>query len=179
MPSERVYAVDFKGGNLTPSLDTKGWGDMRVGVGADTSSSADPQGLELAVTAAGAPIGIGAFPVTCQFRPNGTRLNTPAGLQGDQAAMLITPLDYGDLTPGRFTLEHHFCGVNAANRYAVGFGTLNVGPPIRKFDQRVYSNEGLSGGQQDWIGALGVILVTLNGAGEIGVRLRSFAVSLW
>jgi hypothetical protein len=237
MPSERVYAVDFKGGNLTPSLDTNGWGAMRVGVGPNTSSSADPQGLRLEVTADGTPGGIGVHavldeadlplatrltlqvefdqprgdppasgtgspepwavalsvkfgdedfvvtepmvPVTCQFRPNGTRLNTPGGLEGDQAAMLITPLDYAALSPGRFTLEHHFCGVNAVNRYAVGFGALSVGPPIREYDQRVYSNQGLSGGQQDWIGALGVVLVTLNGTGTIRVRLRGFAVSVW
>ncbi len=240
MPSERVYAVDFRGGNLTPDPDANGWGDMRVGdsgAGVEASSSAHPQGLNLSVTAAGEPAAIGVHavlpegnlplasrlltvvefdqprglkpesgsgqpepwavalnvkfgdesfvanepmvPVTCQFRPNGVRLNTPRHLEGDQAAMLITPLDYDGLSPGRFTMEHHFCGVNAPGRYSVGFGTLDVGPPIRESDQRVYSNEGLSGGEQDWIGALGVTLVTLNGTGRIQVRLRSFAVSVW
>jgi hypothetical protein len=51
--------------------------------------------------------------------------------------------------------------------------------PIRKDDQRVYSNSGLSSGQQSWIGALGVTVVTLTGSGQISARLRSFSLSTW
>ena len=117
--------------------------------------------------------------VTCQFRPNGVRLNTPGHLEGDQAAMLVTPLDYPTLSPGRFQLDHYFCGVNAAGRYSTGFGSLNIDPPIRKGDQRLYSSAGLSGGGQAWIGALGVTLVTLNLPGTMTARLRSFSVWMW
>lgn len=239
MPSERVYEVDFSGGNLSPSLDARGWGDMRIGrsgpgVG---SSAADPQGLKLSVIFDDQPAAIGVYAVlpegnlplasrlttsvefdrpeglpgtsgsdrpepwavvlqvkfgdeefvpnepsvnvTCQFRPVGTRLNTPGHLQGDQAATLIAPLDYASLFPGVFTLEHHFCGVNAADRHSVGFGALTIGPPIRKSDVRVYSNEGLSGEEQDSIGALGVMITNIPQIGEIRVRLRRFTVSVW
>ncbi|HSM37110.1 MAG TPA: hypothetical protein VK837_11980 [Longimicrobiales bacterium] len=239
MPSDRVYDVDFRDGNLTPSLDGMHWGDMRVGSGAGiaASSAADPQGLKLALAGTGSAAGIGVFAVlqedvlplasrllmlvefdqpaaspptsgsgapepwavaltvkfgdetfdaqapmanvTFQFRPPGTRLNTPGHLEGDQPATLTAPMDYEKLAPARFQLEHHFCGVNAAGRYAVGVGTAVVGPPIRASDQRVYSQDGLSGGQQDWIGALGVTLATINGFGHMGVRLRRFSVSLW
>ena len=118
--------------------------------------------------------------VTCQFNRqfNGVRLNTPGHLEGDQAAILVSPLDYSQLTPGRYVLEHHFCGKKAAGRYSTGCGFLSVGPPIKKNDQRLYSSSGLSGGQQTWIGALGVTLVTLTGSGQISVRLRSFAISM-
>lgn len=237
MPSKPVYEIDFRQGNLLPSLDARGWGDMRIGrsgpgVGA---SAADPQGLTLSLSFDGEPAAIGVYAVlpegnlplasrlttvvefdrpeglpsgsdrpepwavvlqvkfgdenfvqnepsvnvTCQFRPNGTRLNTPGGLQGDQAATLIAPLDYAALSPGVFTLKHHFCGVNAAGNHSVGFGALTVGPPIHESDMRAYSNEGLSGGQQDWIGALGVTITNIPRVGEIRVRLRSFSVSVW
>lgn len=242
MPKVPVYAVDFGNGNLSPSLDTHGWGAMKLGdsgPGSDTSSTNDPQGIGLSLTAAGAFSGIGIFAVpgpgvldlatrlllevqfdepsatrpdppapgspepwavalsvefgdervldaepvvgvTCQFRPNGVRLNTPGHLEApDQAGMLITPLDYAALTPGRFVLQHHFCGINAARGYTIGYGSLTIGPPIRKDDQRVYSNAGLSTGQQTWIGALGVALVTIQGAGRISVRVRSFSVWIW
>jgi hypothetical protein len=237
MPSKPIYKVDFRQGNLSPSLDARGWGDMRIGrsAPADGASAADPQGLKLSLSFDGDPAAIGVYAVlpeanlmlagrlttavefdgpeglpsgsdrpepwavalqvkfgnedfvpnepsvnvTCQFRPDGTRLNTPAGLQGDQAATLITPLDYAALSPGVFTLEHHFCGVNAAGKHSVGFGALTVGPPIRESDVRAYSNAGLSGGEQDWIGALGVTITNIPRVGEIRVRLRSFSVSVW
>jgi len=122
-------------------------------------------------------------PVTCQFTSlqgvDVLRLNTPGNQEGDQAAALISPIDYSQLSPGRFVLEHHFCGVKAAGRYSIGYGSLSIGPPISKTDQRVYSNLGLSGGQQSWIGALGVTLVTLDGVGQIMVRLRGFSISTW
>lgn len=120
-------------------------------------------------------------PVTCQFnrQHNGVRLNTPGSQQADQAAVLAGPLIYSQFTPGRFVLEHHFCGKNAAGKQAVGFGTLSIGPPISSNDQRAYSHPGLSSGSQTWIGALGPTLVTLTGSGEIKVRLRNFAVWLW
>lgn len=126
-------------------------------------------------------VGEPMIPVTCQFNRqfNGTRLNTPGHLEGDQAAVLVSPLDYSQLSPGRFRLEHHFCGIKASRGYAIGYGTLSVGPPIRKDDQRVYSNAGLSGGQQTWIGALGITVVTLNGVGQIMARLRTFSVWTW
>lgn len=239
MPSQRVYEVDFRQGNLSPSLDANGWGDMRIGrsgpgVG---SSAADPQGLNLSLSFDGEPAAIGLYAVlpegnlplarrlttsvefdrpegrpaasgsdrpetwavalqvkfgdedfvqnepsvnvTCQFRTDGTRLNTPRNLQGDQPATLITPLDYATLSPGIFTLEHHFCGVNAAGGHSVGFGALTIGPPIRMSDVRACSNAGLSGEDQDWIGALGVTITNIPGTGEIRVRIRSFAVSVW
>lgn len=237
MAAERVYSVDFKRGDLTPTLDTLGWGPMVVGdsgPAANPVSSGDPQGLTLSVTGAGGPAGIGVHvvfdedelsletrlvcrveferpqvvsgnpepwavalavkfgdesfagneklaAVTCQFRPTGVRLNTPQHLEGDQAVDVIsmTPVNYGALTPGHFTLEHYFCGVNAAGRQAVGFGTLSIGAPIGEDDQRVYSNAQLSDGSQDWIGALGVTLATLTGNGRFSVRLRSFSVAMW
>lgn len=239
MPSKTIYQVDFRGGNLSPTLDARGWGDMRTGGSAAGvgSSSADPQGLKLSLSFDGEPAAIGVYAVlpegnlplasrlttavefdqpeglavpsesdrpepwavalqvkfgdeafvvnepsvnvTCQFRPNGTRLNTPMNLQGDQAATLVAPLDYPSLSPGRFTLEHHFCGVNAAGGHSVGFGALSIGPPIRASDVRACSNEGLSGGEQDWIGSLGVTITNIPQTGEIRVRLRSFSVSVW
>ena len=242
MPSTQVYTVNFGQGNLTPSLDSNGWGAMKLGdsgPAANPTIAADPQGLTLAVTAAGTPAAIGAYivlapnalslgsrlltrvefdrpdaqptpgaagvpepwavalnvkfgnesfianepmtTVTCQFNRqfNGVRLNTPGHQEGDQAAVLVSPLDYPQLSPGRFTLGHHFCGVKAAGRYSTGFGTLSIAPPIRLDDERLYSSVGLSGGQQTWIGALGVTVVTLNGVGRITARLRSFSVWTW
>ena len=243
MPSVQVYAVDFSGGNLGPSLDTNGWGAMKVGHSGPSNNpttSAEPQGLALAVSANGGSAAIGAYvvlgpdvlsletrllmqlefdrpegippsspnagvpepwavalnvklnnenfvvnepmvPVTCQFNRqfNGVRLNTPGSQQTDQAAVLVSPLNYSQLSPVRFVLEHHFCGKNGAIGHSVGYGTLSVKPPINKADQRVYSNTKLSGGQQSWIGALGVTLVTLTGSGQIKVRLRNFGISTW
>jgi hypothetical protein len=237
MPSKPIYKVDFRQGNLSPTLDARGWGDMRIGRSApgDGAYAADPQGLKLSLSFNGDPAAIGVYAVlpeanlllagrlttavefdrpeglpsgsdrpepwavalqvkfgnedfdqnepsvnvTCQFRPDGTRLNTPGGLQGDQAATLITPLDYAALSPGVFTLDHHICGVNAAGKHSVGFGALTVGPPIRESDVRAYSNAGLSGGTQDWISALGVTITNIPRVGEIRVRLRSFSVSVW
>lgn len=135
---------------------------LNVKFGNETFSSSDPMVV-----------------VTCQFRPNGVRLNTPRHVEGDQAAMLITPLDYPALSPGRFQLDHYFCGVNAAGRYSTGFGSLSIGPPIREDDQRLYSSEGLSGEEQTWIGALGVTLATASLPGTMTARLRSFSVWTW
>ena len=244
MPSKPVYAIDFKHGNLTPSLDLRGWGAMKLGnsgPAANPTSAGDAQGLDLTVTADGSgPAAIGAYvvlddgdlslesrlllrvefdrprgippappvtgtpepwavalnvkfgnesfvpnepmvPVTCQFDRNlgGARLNTPRHLERDQAAILLSHLDYDAMTPAVFTLEHHFCGVKAEGRYAIGHGALDIGPPIKSNDQRVYSNNGLSGGEQSSIGALGATLVTQTGTGTIKVRLRTFAISLW
>jgi hypothetical protein len=242
MPSTHVYTVNFGQGNLTPSHDSNGWGAMILGnsgPSANPTTSADPQGLTMSVTAAGTPVGVGAYivlapnalslqsrllmrvefdqpdaqqtanvagvpepwavalnvkfgnesfvanepmtTVTCQFNRqfNGVRLNTPGHLEGDQAAVLVSPLNYPQLSPGRFTLAHYFCGRNAAGRYSTGFGTLSISPPIDLDDERLYSSAGLSGGQQAWIGALGVTVVTLNGVGRITARLRNFAVWTW
>jgi hypothetical protein len=241
MPAVHVYKVEFGHGNLLPSLDVHGWGAMRLGGttgNTNLTSSTDPQGLTLAVTADGGAAAHGAYvvlgngvlslesrllmqvefdrplgkpaanggtpepwavalnvkfgdesfvvnepmvAVTGQFNRqfDGVRLNTPGHQEGDQAAVLVTPLDYAHLSPGRFVLEHHFCGRRAAGRYSIGYGTLSIGPPIRKDDQRVCSNIGLSSGQQTWIGALGVTVVTLTGSGEISARLRSFSLATW
>lgn len=243
MPSVQVYTVDFSGGNLAPSLDTNGWGAMKVGHSGPSNnptSSAEPQGLALEVSANGGPAAIGAYvvlgpgvlgletrllmqlefdrpegvppsppsagvpepwavalnvkfgnenfvaaepmiPVTCQFNRqfNGVRLNTPGSQQTDPAAILVGPLNYSQLTPVRFFLEHYFCGKNAVGKHSIGYGMLSVGPPIKRNDQRAYSNTALSGGQQSWIGALGVTLVTLTGFGQIKVRLRNFTISTW
>jgi len=244
MPRVPVYSVDFSNGNLAPSLDTNGWGSMKLG---DSGPAGNPtttpntQGLELAVTAAGAPAAVGPYVVlasgalpldsrlllqlefdhpngippaapapgfpepwavalvakaadekfvpnepmvvtTCQFNRqfDGVRLNTPGNLEQDASKVCLTPLNYNALTPGRFTLEMYFCGVKAAGRYATGFSTLVIGPPLRKEDQRVFSNAGLSNlGAQTWIGALGATLVTLNGSGQLMVRFRTFSVSIW
>lgn len=117
--------------------------------------------------------------VTCQFNRqfNGVRLNTPGHQEGDQGSVQVSPLNYSQLTPGRFTLGHHFCGRTAG--YSIGMGTLSISPPINAEDERLDSNVTLFGGQQAWIGALGVTLVTLNGVGRITVRLRKFSVWTW
>ena len=122
-------------------------------------------------------------PVTCQFQPFGVRLNTPAHLEGDQPTPLLTPLDYGSMTSDRFVMEHHFCGMNTTRGHSIGFGSLTVGPPgqaDKPTDQRVYSSNRLSCGRpQAWIGALGAALATVQGAGQISVRLRNFSISTW
>ena len=129
------------------------------------------------------------IPVTCQFNnatSNGVRLNTPGHLQGDMSTPLDTPLDYANYWPANptnlFTLEQAYCGLKssaapAGNGYAVGSGALTIG---NRHDQRVFSNPAFSGaGAQTFIDALGVTLVTQQGIGQIQVRLRSFAVSIW
>jgi hypothetical protein len=243
MPSVQVYTVDFSSGNLVPTLDANGWGAMKLGNSGPSNnptSSGEPQGLALTVSAQGGPAANGAYvvfgpgalaletrllmqvefdrpnivppaspntgtpepwavalnvkfgnenfvaaepmvTVTCQFNRqlNGVRLNTPGHQEGDQATILVSPLDYSQLSPGRILLEHHFCGKKAPGRYSIGYGSLSIGPPIKKNDQRVFSSTGLSGGQQSWIGALGVTLVTLTGVGQITVRLRNFSISMW
>lgn len=119
-------------------------------------------------------------PVTCQFVPDGVRLNTPGDLEGHPPTMLITPLAYEPLSPVRYQLEHHFCGASADRGYTIGYGTLSVGPPVKKNDQRVYSSAGLTPGlPQAGVGALGVTIVTGRGSGHISARLRSFTVSVW
>lgn len=117
--------------------------------------------------------------VTCQFRQPGVRLNTPANLEGDPGAELITPLNYGALTPGIFTLKNYFCGVKAVGRQSIGFGSLSTSSQIgAKEDQRLYSTAEMSGGQE-WIGALGVTIATITGQGRFTVRLRKFSVAMW
>jgi hypothetical protein len=127
--------------------------------------------------------------VTCQFNKitsNGVRLNTPGHLQGDMSTPLDSPLDYANYWPANatnlFTLEQAYCGLKssaapAGNGYAVGSGALTIG---NRHDQRAFSNPGFSAaGAQTYIDALGVTLVTQVGIGQIQVRLRSFAVSIW
>ena len=129
------------------------------------------------------------IPVTCQFNnvtSNGVRLNSPGHLQGDMSTPLDSPLDYSNYWPANttnlFTLEQTYCGLKSSpppggNGYAVGSGALSIG---NKKDQRVFSNAAFSGaGAQTYIDALGVTLVTQTGFGQIMVRLRSFAVSIW
>jgi hypothetical protein len=258
MPPKRVYEVDFGGGNLAPSLDTKGWGPMKIGDSGpanNPSSIPDARGIKLSVyrppganthaaigvsvvlapnaiplasrvlletefDQAGAHLqyvpqpsntvppppppgsptpepwavalvvkfgnetqvnGEPVVPVTTQFnrQVNGARLNTPFNEQGDQSPVLLTPLDYVANPQYVYEMEHSFCGINAANGRSFGDGRLTIGPPGVLRDQRVYSNTSLSTGQQGWIGALGVTLVTLSGTGQIKVRVRKFAISLW
>jgi hypothetical protein len=55
MPFVHVYAVDFSHGNLTPSVDTNGWGAMRQGNSGPNdqpTSTSDAQGLNLSVSRA-------------------------------------------------------------------------------------------------------------------------------
>jgi hypothetical protein len=99
---------------------------------------------------------------------------------------LESPLDYSNYWPANkrnlFSLEQAYCGLKSAappagKGYAVGCGALSIG---NKKDQRVFSNEGFSApGAQTYIDALGITLVTQAGFGQIIVRLRSFAVSIW
>jgi len=126
--------------------------------------------------------------VTCQFNRavNGMRLNTPfndeMGGTQDQSPNLVSPLDYAAHPQSVFVMEHSFCGIRAAAPMcarSIGNGSLTIGPPVMKEDQRVYSNINLSGSQQTWIGALGVGLVTISGTGQIMVRVRRFSISTW
>jgi hypothetical protein len=117
--------------------------------------------------------------VTCQFngQPSGVRLNTPFNEEKDQSSNLMSPLNYAPTPPSVFLLEHSFCGIKAAGRYSISNGSLTIGPSAITKDQRVGSHKGLSGGQQTWIGALGVTLITRMGFGQIMVRLRRFSIS--
>jgi hypothetical protein len=136
--------------------------------------------------------------VTCQFNRqfDGVRLNTPTGLQTDQAGLLESPLDFDRyqggpvvlpdgtqkvVEPPIFTLEHSFCGRDAAaNKHVVGGGRLAIArtwlPEVR--DHRVYSSDALrrAGPPVSSVGALGVSLGTLKGVGTMRVRLRTFSV---
>jgi len=129
------------------------------------------------------------FTVTCQFNnvtTNGVRLNSPGHVQGDMSTPLDSPLDYSNYWPAAatnlFSLESAFCGIKAppppaGKGYSVGSGALSIG---NRKDHRVFSNEAFSAaGAQTWIGALGIVLVTQAGVGQIMVRLRSFSVSIW
>lgn len=52
MPPVPVYQVDFSGGNLLPTLDTKGWGAMKLGdsgAANNPTSFSDAKGLNLSV----------------------------------------------------------------------------------------------------------------------------------
>jgi hypothetical protein len=127
--------------------------------------------------------------VTCQFNKttgNGVRLNTPGHLQGDMSTPLDSPLDYANYWPPNatnlFSLESAFCGLKASpppagNGYCIGSGTMTIG---NRRDHRVQSSVAFSGaGTQTWIGALGIVLVTQTGVGQIMIRLRTFSVSIW
>jgi hypothetical protein len=61
MPPVLVYSVDFSNGNLTPSVDTRGWGVMKPGnsgPGDKPESYSDSEGLTLSVyRAPGTPAG--------------------------------------------------------------------------------------------------------------------------
>ncbi|CAN5709794.1 hypothetical protein BH23GEM1_BH23GEM1_10580 [soil metagenome] len=57
MPSREIYAVNFANGNLTPSLDIYGWGDMRRGhsapeAGHTFNSHPEAEGLHLGISRA-------------------------------------------------------------------------------------------------------------------------------
>ena len=258
MPPKRVYEVNFGGGNLTPSLDTKGWGPMKLGDSGQSnnpSSVPDAKGLNLSIyrppganthAAIGATVvlppnalplasrvlletefdqpgahlqyvpqpsntvppppppgsptpepwavalvvkfgnekqvnGEPLVPVTTQFnrQVNGARLNTPFNEQGDQSPVLLTPLDYTVNPQFLYAMQHSFCGINAASGRSLGNGELTIGPPGVLHDARVYSNTALSNAPQNWIGGLGITLVTLSGTGQLKVRVRKFAISLW
>jgi hypothetical protein len=259
MPPVQVYAVDFSNGNLEPSLDTHGWGAMKLGdSGPDDKpgSFSDAKGLNLSVyrappgstthAAIGVHVVLGPnvlplarrlllatefdrpnahlqyvqqpsntvppppppssptpepwavgltvklgneqqvhneplVAVTCQFnrQVNGARLNTPFNQEGDQAPVLLSPLDYAANPQHVYQMEHSFCGIGALAFRSIGNGALTIGPPGTLRDQRVYSNTTFAAPQQNWIGALGVTLVTLSGVGQIMMRLRKFSVSMW
>ena len=127
--------------------------------------------------------------VTCQFHPLGVRLNTPFSLQGDPAAILDGPLDYGKyqggwwlFPPTSFHLEHAFCGIPARvasqdQPHIVGSGSLSIGG---KQDHRVYSHGSYSGPTEEgFIKELSVVLtMTAASYGDISVRLRTFTLFL-
>lgn len=140
--------------------------------------------------------------VTCQWNNeppggrSGPRLNSPQAEQKDQAADLDPPLDYLRYRPGcllfhdptQFIMDFSFCGKQALPGtagpdepprlgYAVGCGRLTIGD---KEDQRVFSHTGLSrtpGATE--IGALGISLASISGAGTSSVRLRDFWIWMW
>lgn len=137
--------------------------------------------------------------VSCQFnrRPNaagpdgGVRLNSPGSDQSKNPATNVEsknldfPLDYqkyrgslfryGTASPTPFRLEMFFWGDGASKKgnTALASGTLNMG---NKTDMRLFTNNQLSTGNQDWIGALGITLTTI-GTGQVFVRLRNFSIS--
>ena len=127
--------------------------------------------------------------VTCQFNKvtsNGVRLNTPGSVQGDMSTPLDTPLDYANYWPASatnlFSLESAFCGIKtspppAGVGHCVQNGAMTIG---NRRDQRVGSSVAFSAAAaQTWIGALGIVLVTQTGVGQIMIRLRTFSVSIW
>ena len=138
--------------------------------------------------------------VTCQFRTDGVRLNTPGPLQidpatsqPDKASLLISPLDYRQFEErahrlAHFTLEHSFCGYNAeANEHTAGCGFLTIAIPVFQGgtiseqvlrDHRVYTSNKLTSVSPPItaIPSLGVSIATQTGIGNISVRLRSFSV---
>ena len=158
----------------------------------------EPWAVALHVSPANDLLGDRMVHVTCQFnrRFDGVRLNTPTGLQTDQAGLLESPLDFDRyqggpmvlpdgtvevVEPPIFTLEHSFCGRDtAANKHVVGSGRLAIArtsqPEVR--DHRVYSSDALrhAGPPVSSIGALGVSLGTIDGIGTMKVRLRTFSV---
>lgn len=164
----------------------------------------EPWVVALSVSPASDLLSDSMLVLTCQFnsRLNGVRLNTPRNAQGtgplqtDTALCLETPLNYdiyqggymafpngtdGVVDPPIFSLEHSFCGWNAAaNKHTPGCGWLKIyrswQPEAQ--DHRVFSSDAFtsSPGQVTAIGALGVSLVTLNGFGRMSVRLRTFSI---
>ena len=138
--------------------------------------------------------------MTCQFNrrpPTGVRLNTPSGLQTDQANYLESPLNYKSyqgglispfddrwIQPPVFSLAHSFCGIAGNDGeilHTSGSGFLKltrIWPPELR-DHRVYSSRSLTDDTEDIItsiGALGVTVATNTGVGRMSARLRSFSV---
>lgn len=137
-----------------------------------------------------------AVHLTCQFfrrgSRNGVRLNTPSGIQKDQAALLVEPIDYNSFQglpnpphgpannpPGLvplFTLEHSFSdGRDGGLSYLPGWGSLRIyrNPQYDKSDHRVYVTDDLIAGP---LLAAGVTVVTLSALGRMQARLRTFSV---
>lgn len=85
MPPVLAYSVDFSHGNLTPSVDTKGWGDMKQGnsgAGDKPENFSDSKGITLSVfRAPGTPNGHDAS--------NSIYVVPPAGSLNVQSRLLL------------------------------------------------------------------------------------------
>lgn len=124
--------------------------------------------------------------MTCEFRRtalgSGVRLCGVNDQQGDAGDYVDSPIDYrayradcfGIGRAPRFTLELNFCGRQAS--YAVASSSLSI---VDRTDHRVLSTRRLSGGPQNWIGAIGVSLATSAGVGRYRARLLDLIVSRW
>src|SRR4030095_7406354 len=107
MPPKRVYEVDFGGGNLAPSLDTRGWGPMKLGDSGPSnnpSSLPDAKGLNLSV-----------------YRPPGANTHAAIGVT------VVLPPNALSLA-SRVLLETEFDQPNAHLQY-VPQPSNNVPPP--------------------------------------------------